>query len=287
MNSHDDTQELLDYLDGTLSSQEKESMLDRMQQDSGLRREYETLAALARGLEDLPDEPVPAGFAEQFMAEHAQPSFTQKLASLFETFKSPATASLALAGGLAAVALFVMPGSGGDAGGAKPLAGCTLVAQAGLATINGQDRAGQVELRLEDTIEVDDTFEGKLQYPDGTTIKLSAGTAVQVRSRGLRLKQGGVWLEVTKDLKGFQVETPLALAAVKGTEFTVEYDGERTEVYVSEGLVEVSSAKNKKLLAAGKGATVDDERLVIPTTSRSPHSMFADEAQGGFRLGDG
>jgi ferric-dicitrate binding protein FerR (iron transport regulator) len=226
VNSHDETQELLDYLDGTMASQEKESMLDRMQQDPDLRREYETLAALARGLEEAPDEPVPAGFVDEFMAAHAQPSFSQKLASFFETFKSPATASVALAGGLAAVALFVMPGAGGDAGSAKPLAGCTLVAQAGLASINGQDRAGEVELRLEDTVEVDDTFEGELRYPDGTTIKLSAGTAVQVRSRGLRLRQGGVWLEVTKDLKGFQVETPLALAAVKGTEFTVEYDGE-------------------------------------------------------------
>lgn len=286
MNSHDDTQELLDYLDGTLSSQEKESVLDRMQQDPALRREYETLAALARGLEEMPDEPVPAGFVDQFMATHAQPSFSEKLAAFFQTFRSPATASLALAGGLAAVALFVMPGSGSQGGDAKPLAGCTLVAQAGLASINGEDRAGEVELHLEDTVEVDDTFEGELRYPDGTTIKLSAGTAVQVRSRGLRLRQGGVWLEVTKDLKGFQVETPLALAAVKGTQFTVEYDGERTEVYVTEGLVEVSSEKNKKLLSAGKGATVDDERLVIPTTSRTPHSMFADQAEGGFRLGD-
>ena len=286
MNSHDDTNELLDYLDGSLSSQEKESVLDRMQQDPALRREYETLAAMARGLEDMPEEPVPAGFVDAFMAAHAQPSFTEKLAALFETFKSPATASLALAGGLAAVALFVMPGSGPNDGGAKPLAGCTLVAQAGLASVNGKDRAGEVQLHLEDTIEVDDTFEGELRYPDGTTIKLSAGTAVQVRSRGLRLRQGGVWLEVTKDLRGFQVETPLALAAVKGTQFTVEYDGERTEVYVTEGLVEVSSEKNKKLLSAGKGATVDDERLVIPTTTRSTHSMFSDEAAGGFRLGD-
>jgi ferric-dicitrate binding protein FerR (iron transport regulator) len=278
------TQRLLNFLDGSLSGRAQEELLDELQANPSLRREFESLQALARSLEDLPEESPPANFARDFMAAHASPSMWQRIQSFFAELPGPAIPSLALAGGLAAMML-IFGGGGDPSAQQQPLAGCVLVADAGSASINGRDRAGEVKLHLEDLIEVDDLFEGSLRYPDGTEIRINAGSQVIVKSRGIRLEEGGVWLDVTKDLKGFKVETPLALAAVKGTAFSVLYDGLAMVVKVTEGLVEVSSALNRKLLGPGKSARVGaNGRVESKGMSQGPHRMFGDASEGGFNL---
>lgn len=282
MNRDIDTQKLLDFVDGALSPRETEELLDRLQQDPALRREVESLRSLARCLEEMPEERPGAGFTQRFMATHAAPTFFERVSRFFAELPAPVVPSMALAGGLA-VALMML-GGGGPGGEARPAAGCTLIASAGLASVNGQDRGGEIPLHLEDVIAVDDTFQGEIRYPDGTHIEVRPGTELQVRNRGIRLHQGGVWLEVTKDLQGFQVETPLALAAVKGTAFSVFFEKGLLEVFVKEGLVEVSSEKNRKLLAAGKGAKVGENRVVEALLGSGRHTMFGDQEQGGFDL---
>lgn len=283
---HDnDNQRLLDFVDGSLDEQESQKLLDDMQRDPALRREFESLQSLARCLEDMPEERPPADFAAEFMKAHAAPSLLEQVKRFFAELPAPAIPSMALAGGLACAVLFFGAGSPSSAP-STPLAGCTLVASAGLATVNGKDRGGEIELHLEDHIEVDETFEGELRYPDGTTIRIEAGSQVIVKSRGIRLEDGGVWLDVTKDLKGFKVETALALAAVKGTAFSVLYDGLAMVVKVTEGLVEVASAKNSKLLGAGKSARVRSNQIVETLATKGPHTMFGDANEGSFNLED-
>lgn len=285
MSQEDDRELVLDALDGSLSKEERARLLDRMQADPSFRREVETLQALARTLRELPEEAPPPGFAAAFMAAQGGPDWLARLKALFFPEAVPFGPSLALAGGLACALFFMGGGAGTGPGPDRPMAGCSLVLAKGVAQVNGAPAAGRIELRLEDRIRAGEDFEGQLVYPDGTRIKVKPGSEVLIKSRGIGLKEGGVWLQVTKDLRGFTVETPLALAAVKGTRFGVDCDAEGTTVRVEEGRVEVSTAKESKLLTVGMGAKVLKDFLVsLFTFEPARHTMFEDASSGGFSL---
>lgn len=283
----DETETILGFLEGTLGRDERERLLDRMQADPALRRELETLQAVRKAVAEAPEDRPRADFAKQFMAQQAGGGLFEQLKAWLDALPVPAPA-LALAGGVALCGLFFVGGGGGPAQPQHALAGCKLVASAGDATLNGQALPGaEASLRLEDKVEVSDDFEGALLYDDGTRIKIRPSSSLVVQARGLYLHAGGVWLNVTKDKKGFRVETPVALAAVKGTRFLVElYEGAtRMKVTVWEGLVEVASALESKLLGAGKGTDVGpDGKLAHFLVDRESHQMFQDAAEGDFSL---
>ncbi len=282
MDAGDDKDLLLGFVDGTSTREESERLLDRMQEDPSLRKELETLQAVARGLAKLPAEAPRPDFARQFMARHATPGLLSRLKAWFDALPAPVAPGLALAGALGVALLVFSPGGSGPAA-LRPEAGCTLVVASGSALVNGKTAGAESPLRLQDRIEVDDGFDGSLVYPDGTRVKIRPGSTVEVRSRGLYLQAGGVWLNVTKDMRGFKVETPIALAAVKGTRFLVELKDRLMKVSVIQGLVEVVSTLESKLLGAGKGATVDESQQIagfaVPSDA---HQMFRDAAEGGF-----
>ena len=285
MKSDEERELLLDFIDGTLAREAREELLDRMQEDSSLRRELESMQALGKSLEKLPLEQPRADFAERFMATHARPSLFERVQGFFASLPQPVAPTLALAGALGC-SLFFFGADSGPVGPSLPLAGCPLVASAGAAHVNGDAVGGVLEgLRLEDRIEVSDDFEGALVYEDGTRIKIHPDSHVILRSRGLYLKQGAVWLNVTKDLKGFKVETPVALAAVKGTRFLVSLaeGAKKMTVLVTEGFVEVVSSLESKLLGALKGAWVgEDQRVETFSSDGGRHQLFEDAERGDF-----
>jgi superkiller protein 3 len=93
-------------------------------------------------------------------------------------------------------------------------------------------------IRLGDRIETGDADKTEIQFNDGTTLRLNFNTTLVIAKTGLQrsagsqlqrpsqvvLLAGQVWSKVQKltNAPGFAVETPVATATVKGTEFRLK-----------------------------------------------------------------
>jgi hypothetical protein len=82
----------------------------------------------------------------------------------------------------------------------------------------------------------------------------------QQRPRGAQLESGALMIEFTpsEGRRKFQILTPHAIAAVRGTTWAVEVEPERTSTLVMSGTVQVTRPRGKgsALLHAGEGADV-------------------------------
>lgn len=79
------------------------------------------------------------------------------------------------------------------------------------------------------------------------------------------LQVGSIWAQVVSGLSRlwrFEVRTPTAVAGVRGTVFRLQVGlrGE-TRLYVREGVVELRTARTRRLVSAGEGAGDDGQRL--------------------------
>ncbi|MBI2385986.1 MAG: FecR domain-containing protein [Elusimicrobia bacterium] len=115
-----------------------------------------------------------------------------------------------------------------------------------------------------------------IELPDGSRLKLRGSSRVAVTWPGANgsksetlaeafLSYGSVFAKITKRLAGrqFNVRTPSAVAAVRGTEFFTAYGRAKGKsrdlwVCVNEGAVELSTDKSKEslLVPAGKGVLI-------------------------------
>lgn len=115
-----------------------------------------------------------------------------------------------------------------------------------------------------------------IEMPDGSRLKLRESSRVAVTWPGTNdsksetlaeafLSYGSVFAKITKRLAGqqFNVRTPSAVAAVRGTEFFTAYGRAKGKsrdlwVCVNEGAVELSTDKSKEalLVPAGKGVLI-------------------------------
>lgn len=111
-----------------------------------------------------------------------------------------------------------------------------------------------------------------VELPDGSRLKLREASRVAVTWPGPKsavteafLSFGSVFAKVAKRLDGqaFNVRTPSAVAAVRGTEFFTAYGRAKGEsrdlwVCVNEGSVEIKTSKSKDglLVPAGKGVLI-------------------------------
>ena len=128
-----------------------------------------------------------------------------------------------------------------------------------------------------DSVTTGDASTAVVQLPDGSRVKLRAGTRAVVTWPGPKndsltevfLSVGSAFAKVTKRLAGqkFQVRTPTAVAAVRGTEFFTAYGRPRGKdkdlwVCVNEGSVELTASASKKPLVvpAGQGVLIKGGR---------------------------
>jgi hypothetical protein len=83
----------------------------------------------------------------------------------------------------------------------------------------------------------------------------------------VRLQSGALMIEFapTDSKKSFQILTPHAIAAVRGTKWAIEVVGKRTSTLVLSGVVEVKhlNGEGAALLRAGEGADVSDKKGLI------------------------
>ena len=96
----------------------------------------------------------------------------------------------------------------------------------------------------------------KIELPDGSLASLGADTALAVEwsqnSRRIELLRGEVLFQVTPDPdRPFVVETSSGTATALGTRYYVSLLNEKTDIYVDEGLVEVSTADQSRKMKLG------------------------------------
>ena len=108
----------------------------------------------------------------------------------------------------------------------------------------------------------------EFKWADGTRWKIMPETQITVEKSThntvqradqsqLKLSSGKVFIRIVKALSPasrFEVETPTAVAAVRGTIFSVEYQNGQSEVAVFKGRVAVKSAGEETLIEPGKAA---------------------------------
>jgi len=111
---------------------------------------------------------------------------------------------------------------------------------------------GSLQLYEGDVLKTQGASQALIEFNNGIQVALNEHTQFTILSRWekssgftriLRLKQGEVWVDTQGGPKPLEIETPVATAAVKGTEFdlVVSPDGQSTLTVVS-GIVEFGTA---------------------------------------------
>lgn len=90
-----------------------------------------------------------------------------------------------------------------------------------------------LHLGFGDRIRTGDGSKALLFYRDSGRLKILPQSDVQVLALGVRIKQGGTWIKIFKKGTNFAAETPNAVASVRGTVYTVEYDEEALSTRVN------------------------------------------------------
>ncbi len=107
-----------------------------------------------------------------------------------------------------------------------------------------------------------------LRCLDGATVEAEAGADFTLLDRdrdgrpdAASLRSRALFVDVKARLgrRGFQVMTPQAIAAVRGTQWAVDVSGDRTSVFVVNGRVAVRRANSRSGVELGPGEGVDVE----------------------------
>lgn len=111
---------------------------------------------------------------------------------------------------------------------------------------------GNVSLFEGDVLQTDGSSQALIEFKDGIQVALNESTSFKLLSRWekdkpttriIRLKQGEVWAKTSGGPKRFEVETPVATAAVKETEFNLKVqDDGQSILTVIEGVVQFGTA---------------------------------------------
>jgi ferric-dicitrate binding protein FerR (iron transport regulator) len=111
---------------------------------------------------------------------------------------------------------------------------------------------GALKLFEEDVLQTGPQSQALIQIGDGISIALNENTVAKLLTRWekgkpptsiLRLRAGEVWVKTGEGPKPFEVETPVATAVVRSTEFNMKVDGDgQTVLTVIQGVVEFGTA---------------------------------------------
>lgn len=182
---------------------------------------------------------------------------------------------------------------------ARP-ASATLVSYFGKVEIRSaktgwQQAVKDARIHVGEAVRLGANSSGRLVLADQSTVMLQPNTTVELDTISLyaggymsdtklRLQSGRIEVEANprkRPFQGFQVITPSAVTAVRGTKFTVEAQATRTLMQTTEGQVEISNERGTALVSAGFGSIalagqqpLAPAKLSDPPQVRVPGSPF-------------
>lgn len=131
-----------------------------------------------------------------------------------------------------------------------------------------------------------------IEFADNSTIRLEPssnlffnklshfGKTGMVDTR-LRLKSGSLTTDIPPLVKGsrYEIKTPSAVAAVRGTEFRLHSSENETRLEVLEGTVEFSGEHGQMMVEAGKGASIKNgsPRIEVINLPLPPRTQLAQD----------
>jgi hypothetical protein len=115
-------------------------------------------------------------------------------------------------------------------------------------------------VKTNDVVRAEGDGMAEFKWSDGTRLRLTPNSQLTIKkvsynslqkadSSHFKLTSGKVFVRIVKPLasnSAFEVETPTAVASVRGTVFSVEVKDGKTEVAVYKGKVKVSSSNGKE-----------------------------------------
>ncbi|MCF3640359.1 FecR family protein, partial [Rhizobium sp. TRM95111] len=97
-------------------------------------------------------------------------------------------------------------------------------------------------------------------FADHTQVRLGRNSAMVVKQMAaagdtvLGLDTGTIWARAQRSGQGLTVDTPAAAAAIRGTDWSLSVDGDRTSLVVLDGSVELSNAQGSVTVRTGEAA---------------------------------
>jgi hypothetical protein len=132
-------------------------------------------------------------------------------------------------------------------------------------------------VKTNDVVRAAQDGSAEFRWPDGMRMRVTPGTqlaiqkvsfnsAARANSSEFKLDSGKIFVRIVRSLapnSKFEVETPTAVASVRGTIFSVEVKNGKTQVAVYKGEVKVSSESS----SGGKASTITPGQIAVSSTS--------------------
>ena len=142
------------------------------------------------------------------------------------------------------------------------------------------------KLYPKDTIRTDTRSRAAILFIDQTQIKLNENTILEIKDIELgaetrvswgrtakslfNLVTGEIWIRSGGEVLDLQVDTPVASATIRGTEFVVRADKEKTTVTVVDGAVNLKNAYGEVLVTSGEQGVAEIDKPPYKTVIINP-----------------
>jgi hypothetical protein len=149
---------------------------------------------------------------------------------------------------------------------------------------------GARTIKTGDSIRTNWRGKARMYLEDGSRVDIGNSSSVTLNADGtattttVELGFGRLKAWVKKAQRKFEVRTPSAVCAVRGTEFEVETDGHRTSVDLVTGLLAVSdNAGHESVLKAGQHVNVDERGIGSVQSLEEGRNQRKEESQVGLK----
>ncbi|MGO7588406.1 FecR domain-containing protein [Rhizobium leguminosarum] len=131
-------------------------------------------------------------------------------------------------------------------------------------------------------------------FSDHTQVRLGRNSSLQVKKMAasgdttLELQSGTIWARAERGGQGLTVETPAAAAAIRGTDWTMTVEGNKTSMIVLEGRVALTNPQGSVEVNEGEGAVATIGQAPSKIISVNPDDrqqmLFYLDLRDGFDL---
>src|SRR5919112_1347092 len=137
-----------------------------------------------------------------------------------------------------------------------------------------------------DTLRTNEIGNLAILFSDQTQIRVGRNSTLTVNdvaggqagNTQLSLQAGNIWARAARGGSGVDVKTPAAVAAIRGTDWSLSVEGSRTSLIVLEGVVELTNAQGSVTVRQGEGAVASigqaPTKFVITNSNDREQMLF-------------